>query len=213
MSHEVKLTGFKAFIVGLINTNWAFACLDCATHLSEEIHRPEKVIPVAILGTVAIGFITSWTYSIALFFSMSNEDLSLTPTGVPLLALFDQALSSRAGAIALEALVVATGIGCLIACHTWQSRLCWSFARDRGIPLSSFFANVDERLGVPVRAHVMSCVIVAIVGCLYLGAYTAFNRYVALRDWLPCFIDFSAVKLGTDEVLITCNLTNAHEQD
>lgn len=179
-----------AFIVGLINTNWAFACLDCATHLSEEIHRPEKMIPVAILGTVAIGFITSWTYSIALFFSMTDQDLSLTPTGVPLLALFDQALNSKAGAIALEALVIATGIGCLIACHTWQSRLCWSFARDRGIPFSSFFAKVDERLGVPIRAHAMSCVIVAVVGCLYLGAYTAFNRYVTLRKKFGCLVSW-----------------------
>ncbi|KAL8716515.1 MAG: hypothetical protein Q9225_006163 [Loekoesia sp. 1 TL-2023] len=166
-----------AFIVGLINTNYAFACLDCAAHLSEEIHRPEKMIPVAILGTVAIGFVTSWTYSIALFFSMTNvEGLSGTLTGVPLLALFYQALGSKAGAIVLEALVIATGIGCLIACHTWQSRLCWSFARDHGIPLSSFFAKVDGRLNVPIRAHFMSCIFVAIVGCLYLGSYTAFNR-------------------------------------
>ncbi|KAL8934825.1 MAG: hypothetical protein Q9216_005713 [Gyalolechia sp. 2 TL-2023] len=176
--HRSELTGFEAFIVGLINTNWAFACLDCATHLSEEIHRPEKMIPVAILGTVAIGFVTSWTYSIALFFSMTNSDLGDTSTGVPLLALFYQALDSKAGAIVLEALVIATGIGCLIASHTWQSRLCWSFARDHGIPFSSFFAKVDRRLDVPIRAHAMSCIIVAIVGCLYLGAYTAFNSMV-----------------------------------
>lgn len=177
VERRLGLTFVQAFIVGLINTNYSFACLDCAAHLSEEIHRPEKMIPVAILGTVVIGFVTSWTYSIALFFSMTNiEDLSGTLTGVPLLALFYQALGSKAGAIVLEALVIATGIGCLVACHTWQSRLCWSFARDHGIPLSSFFAKVDRGLNVPIRAHFMSCVLVAIVGCLYLGSYTAFNR-------------------------------------
>ena len=37
-----------AFIVGLINTNWAFSCLDCVTHLAEEVPRPERVIPIAI---------------------------------------------------------------------------------------------------------------------------------------------------------------------
>lgn len=167
----------QAFIVGLINTNYAFACLDCATHLSEEIHHPEKMIPVAILGTVAIGFVTSWTYSISLFFSMNDfETLSATSTGVPILALFYQALGSKAGAITLEALIIATGIGCLIACHTWQSRLCWSFARDHGIPFSSYFAKVNPRLDVPLRAHFLSCALVAIVACLYLGSYVAFNR-------------------------------------
>ncbi|KAL8690098.1 MAG: hypothetical protein Q9218_004384 [Villophora microphyllina] len=137
-----------AFIVGLINTNWAFACLDCATHLSEEIQHPEKMIPVAILGTVAIGFITSWTFSIAMFFSIQNiVSLSETATGVPILELFYQALGSTAGAIALEALVMATGVFCMVSCHTWQSRLAWSFARDRGIPFSTFFAHVDRRTG------------------------------------------------------------------
>lgn len=168
---------FLAFIVGLINTNWAFACLDCATHLSEEIHHPEKMIPVAIMGTVAIGFVTSWTFSIAIFFSMTNvDDLSATSTGVPILALFYQALGSKGGAVALETLVMATGIFCLVSCHTWQSRLCWSFARDRGIPFSSYFAVVDRGTGVPIRAHFMSCIIVAIVGCLYLGSSTALGR-------------------------------------
>lgn len=135
------------------------------------------MIPVAILGTVAIGFVTSWTYSIALFFSMTDVDgLTATSTGVPLLALFYQALRSKAGAIVLESLVIVTGLGCLMACHTWQSRLCWSFARDRGIPFSSFFSKVNPRLDVPLRAHFLSSVLVAIVACLYLGSYTAFNR-------------------------------------
>ncbi|KAK4691322.1 choline transport protein, partial [Lecanoromycetidae sp. Uapishka_2] len=168
-----------AFIVGLINTNYAFACLDCATHLAEEVHRPERQVPIAIMGTVAIGFLTSWFYSIALFFSMNSlPDLESTPTLVPLLALFNQALGTKAGAIVLEALFMATGIWCLVASHTWQSRLCWSFARDGGLPASNFLSHVNRRVDVPLRAHAVSCVIVCILGCLYLGSYTAFNSMV-----------------------------------
>jgi choline transport protein len=168
-----------AFIVGLINTNYAFACLDCATHLAEEVHRPERQVPIAIMGTVAIGFVASWFYSIALFFSMNSlSDLQTTVTGVPLLALFDQALGSTAGAIVLEALFIATGIWCLVASHTWQSRLCWSFARDGGLPASKFLSHVDKKVDVPLRAHFVSCVIVGILGLLYLGSYTAFNSMV-----------------------------------
>ncbi|CAF9919730.1 hypothetical protein IMSHALPRED_004713 [Imshaugia aleurites] len=179
----VNNTGWSAngiaFIVGLINTNYAFACLDCATHLAEEINRPEKMVPIAIMGTVAIGFVTSWFFSIAQFFSISNlTDLQTTPTLVPILALFDQALGSKAGAIVLESLVIATGIWCLVASHTWQSRLCWSFARDRGLPFSNFLSHVDPRVDVPLRAHFVSCFIVTLLGLLYLGSYTAFNSMV-----------------------------------
>ena len=169
--------GSKAFIVGLVNTNWAFACLDCATHLAEEVARPEKMIPIAIMGTVAIGFVTSWFFSLSMFFSIQElQDLFDTSTGVPILALFYQAVSSKAGAIALESLIMATGVGCLIASHTWQSRLCWSFARDGGLPYSKTLSKVHPKLDVPLQAHFVSCVLVAILGCLYLGSYTAFNR-------------------------------------
>ncbi|KAK8240637.1 choline transport protein [Phyllosticta capitalensis] len=169
-----------AFIVGLVNTNWAFACLDCATHLSEEVARPERMIPIAIMGTVAIGFVTSWFFAISMFFSIVGpfQDLVDTSTGVPILELFYAALGSKAGAIVLEALIIATGIGCLTASHTWQSRLCWSFARDRGVPGHSYLSNVHPALDVPLNAHILSCVIVAAVGCLYLGSYTAFNSMV-----------------------------------
>lgn len=137
------------------------------------------VVPIAIMGTVAIGFVTSWFYSISMFFSVQDlGGLFQTATGVPILELFHQALSTKAGAIVLESLVIATAIGCLIASHTWQSRLCWSFARDHGLPASKFLSRVDPHLDVPLNAHIASSAIVAILGCLYLGSYTAFSSMV-----------------------------------
>lgn len=131
------------------------------------------------MGTVAIGFVTSWIFSIALFFSMNNlSDLSKTPTLVPILALYNQALQSRAGAIVLEAMFIATGIWCLVASHTWQSRLCWSFARDGGLPGSKWLSHVDRRVDVPIPAHIVSNVFVILLGLLYIGSYTAFNSMV-----------------------------------
>lgn len=177
--------GGTAFIVGLINTNYAFACLDCATHLAEEVPSPQRTIPIAILGTVTIGFLTAWPFTLAMFFSISDLDsLFDTSTLVPILELFHQALNSVAGAVVLEALIMATGIGCLVSSHTWQSRLCWSFARDRGVPFGAFLSYVNPKLDVPLRAHTLSSILVGALGCLYLGSSTAFNRY-APRFPLP----------------------------
>jgi len=114
-----------AWILGLLGVNWGFSCLDSCVHMAEEIPHPEKNIPRAIMGTIAIGFITSWVYSIAIFFSM-QDILSVigTPTMVPILELFRQALRGNIpGAVFLEVLVVLTAIGCLMSIHTWQSRL------------------------------------------------------------------------------------------
>ena len=180
----VNTTGWRqsgiAFIVGLINTNWAFACLDCATHMAEEVPRPERVIPIAIMGTIGIGFTTAWFFSISMMFSLSSLDaVTSTETGVPILELFYQAVGTRAGAVVLESLVAATGILCLVSSQTWQSRLCWSFARDRGVPGHHLLSKVHSKLGVPTYAHFISCCLVAAVGCLYLGSTAAFNSMVS----------------------------------
>lgn len=122
--HFVSSTGWKsdvmAFIVGLINPNWIFACLDSATHLAEEVPQPEKNIRIAVMAIVATGFVTSWTYCVSMFFGIKDfPSLVNSSTGVPILALYYQALENKAGAIVLETLLLVTGMGCQIACHTW----------------------------------------------------------------------------------------------
>lgn len=160
-------------IVGLIRYR------DSATHLAEEVPHPERNIPFAIIGTVAIGFVTSFIYSIAMFFSMSDLDqLVNTPTLTPILELYYQATGSIPGATFMEFLICFTGLGCQIACHTWQARLCWSFARDRGLPGSRYWVKVHPKMGIPFNAHTMSCIIVGILGLLYIGSTTAFNSMV-----------------------------------
>ncbi|SCV01300.1 LAMI_0G10594g1_1 [Lachancea mirantina] len=176
-------TGWKnsglAFIVGLINPAWSFSCLDCATHMAFEVERPERVIPIAIMGTVAIGFTTSLCYVIAMFFSLHNLDAIVNSnTGAPILDIFYQALGNKAGAEILGCLILFTSFGCVIACHTWQARLCWSFARDKGLPYSHLWAKVDPRLGVPLNAHLFSCSLIVLLGVLYLASSTAFNSLI-----------------------------------
>lgn len=168
-----------AFIVGLINPNWLFLCLDCATHMAEEIVNPERQIPLSIMLTVVIGFVTSFAYSIAMFFCISDLDLVLNSlTGVPIMDIFYQALRSKAGAIVLEVLIVLTAVGCNIALHTWQARLCWSFARDCGLPGLRWWLQINARTKQPVNAHLMSCGWCAVIGCIYMGSTTAYNAMV-----------------------------------
>lgn len=168
-----------AFIVGLVNPNWSFSCLDCATHMAEEVLNPARDIPIAIIGTVTIGFVTSFCYSIAMFFSIRNlDDILNSSTGMPILDIYKQALGSTPGAICLGMLILLTACGCTIASHTWQARLCWSFSRDNGLPFSKYLSIVDPKLGVPLNAHLFSSVLVALLGLLYLASDAAFNSMV-----------------------------------
>jgi choline transport protein len=184
-------SGGIAFIVGLINTNWGFSCLDTAVHLAEEVHQPERMVPIAIMGTVIIGFVTSWFFSMSMMFSINHfAKIANSATGVPMLELFFQALQNRAGAIVLESLVIATGFGCMIACQTWASRLCWSFARDGGVPGHKWLGKVHEKLDVPLNAHLVNSVIVAALGCLYIASYAAINAIISACIVLP-YVSYS----------------------
>ncbi|CDO92379.1 unnamed protein product [Kluyveromyces dobzhanskii CBS 2104] len=176
-------TGWKngviAFIVGLINPAWSFSCLDCATHMAFEVENPERVIPISILCTVAIGFLTSFSYVIAMFFSLQDlSAITASNTGMPILEIYRQATKSTPAAIVLGCLVLFTSFGCVIACHTWQARLCWSFSRDNGIPYSKYWAKIDPALGVPLNAHLLSCALISVLGCLYMASTTAFNSLI-----------------------------------
>lgn len=172
-------SGGIAFIVGLINPAWSFSCLDCATHMAEEIYKPEKYIPISILATVAIGFVTSFIYAISMFFSIQDLDaIYASNTGVPILDIYYQALNNKHGALFLEALVVLTSFGCTISGQTWQARLCWSFSRDNGIPGSRYWSQVNKTTKLPINANLMSCFWAAIVGCIYMGSSTAYNAMV-----------------------------------
>lgn len=176
-------TGWKSsgigFIVGLINPSWAFSCLDSACHLAEETEKPRTDIPKALLSTVAIGFLTAFTYSIAVFFCVQDLDEILnSASGFPILIIYQQAVGSKAGTLILGLLVFLTAFGCTIGSHTWQTRLCWSFARDNGLPFSKRLSVIHPTLGVPVQAHIFSTFWVAVLGLLYLASDVGFNSMV-----------------------------------
>ena len=164
-----------AFILGLVNANWPYIGLDSAIHLADEVASPETAIPKTIMWTVAIGFCTALGFVISMMFSLQDiATVTQTPTLVLIIAILDQALN-KAGAIGLDSLILLTGMGCQIACHTWQGRICWSFARDRGLPGHVWLSQISKSLDVPLMAHTASCVFNALIGLLYLASSAALN--------------------------------------
>jgi amino acid transporter len=137
-----------AFLIGLNPSAWSFSCLDAITHLADEIPQPRKNIPKALLCTVALGFCTGLPIVLAFAFSVQDLDAALSAT-VPSLEIFRQIYNSKAAAIALQAFVTASAFGAVIGCHTWQSRMAWSFSRDRGFP----FIAISVASQGPLTTH------------------------------------------------------------
>ncbi|KAI5810273.1 amino acid/polyamine transporter I [Peziza echinospora] len=181
----VNMSGWESDAVnvftGLLGVNWGFSCLDACAHVSEEIPNPSKNVPKAIIGTVLIGFFTSYIFSISVFFVITDiEPIIATPTFVPFLEVLYRALRySVPGASILLFLAALTLVGALFAIHTWSCRLAWAFSRDHGFPFSKYLSKITpEPHNIPFNAHVFSSFWIAALGTLYLASTTAFNSLV-----------------------------------
>ncbi|CAG8886263.1 unnamed protein product [Penicillium egyptiacum] len=180
-----NISGWKskgmAFLVGLINANYSFGLIDTAVHMAEEITEPEKNVPKALYLTVGIGFVTAWPLAVLLMYCMTDFDAIVnTETGVPLLELFYLALrKSKVGAIIMMSCLIVAWTFALVALHAYQSRICWSFSRDNGLPFSRLWSRVHPTLNIPLNALVLCASLSAIVSVLCIASTTAFNSLAA----------------------------------
>lgn len=74
------------------------------------------------------------------------------------------------------------GIFCAISICCAASRATWSFARDKAIPYSKFFAKINHGFleGVPLNAYLLATLIQVLLGLIFLGSSAAFNAFVGV---------------------------------
>ncbi|CAM1510694.1 Fc.00g010290.m01.CDS01 [Cosmosporella sp. VM-42] len=176
----INNTGWKnqaiCFITGLVNPLYSLGGLDGITHITEEIPNPSRNAPLAIAITLIIAFCTGLTYLVSLMFSIQDFDaLTNTNTGMPLVELFRQVTQKAGGAFGLTFILFVALGPCTISSQLSTGRIFWAFSRDGAMPFSKIWSKVHPRLQIPLYSQLAVTVIVAALGCLYLGSSTAFN--------------------------------------
>lgn len=185
-------TGYSSegfvFVAGMLNGAYSVGTPDCSTHLAEEIPRPSRNIPKAVLAQMGVGFVTGVLYMIAVFYSINDLDAVISSVyGFPLAEIYHQATGSRGGALGL--LIVAflpTVITCA-GCYITAGRTLWTISRDKATPFSSWLAHINTRMHNPFNATLVCGVIVTILACIYVGSTTAFSAFVG------CFVQLSSL--------------------
>ncbi|KAJ5560732.1 Amino acid/polyamine transporter I [Penicillium sp. DV-2018c] len=170
-----------SWLVGLLSTVYPLLGYDAACHLSEEMPKPSRNVPMAMIGSVAINGVIGMIYAIVLLFSLGELDSLLqSNTGFPFMQLFLNVTGSPAGASVLSLCIAAIATAANAACVTSTSRTAWAFARDRGLPASGFFSEVNPTLKVPVRMVIAVGFLQMLLGLIYLGSSTAFNAVLSM---------------------------------
>ncbi|OAG44290.1 hypothetical protein AYO21_01286 [Fonsecaea monophora] len=198
-----------AWLIGLLSSVYPFLGYDAAAHLSEEMPRPSRNVPIAMVGSVVANGIIGFAYCLMLLFSLGDlPSLLESPTGFPFMQLYLNVTKSPAGATTLSLVICLIATAANAAGLTSTSRTFWAFARDEATPFAKYFAHVDSKLKVPVRMIVLVSVLQGLLGFIYLGNTTAFNAILSmaiigmyLSYLLPVIymVIYGRVKLSKDE--------------
>lgn len=170
-----------SWLVGLLSTVYPFLGYDAACHMAEEMPRPERNVPIAMLGSVLVNGILGFGYALMLLFSLGDlGELLESPTGFPFMQLFLNVTESKAGSTILILAVTFIAVAANAAGCTSTSRTFWAFARDSATPFPEYFAHVNTSLQIPVRSVVLVTAAQMLLGFIYLGNSTAFNAILSM---------------------------------
>lgn len=149
--------------------------------MAEEVHNAAVNVPRAIIASVVMNGATGFAMVLAFLYCIGDLGTALAPpTGYDYISTFAQATNSLAGASVMAAIPDALVIFATFCMLASASRQTWAFARDRGMPFSSFLAHVDTRSKLPLRSIAFCTVVTALICLINIGSTVAFNALVSL---------------------------------
>ncbi|TIA33117.1 amino acid transporter [Aureobasidium pullulans] len=171
-----------SFFVGLMTSVFAFLGADGAIHMCEEVDKPEVEVPKSLVHSITInGFLGFGMMLIMLFCIGDVQDALNSPTGFPFIQIFQQALpNSIAFTTGLASLLLVLLVSAVVAVTAAASRVTWAFARDDGLPGSSYLKKIDDRAKLPIWSITLSFVVTLLLGLINVGSATAFNAVISL---------------------------------
>ncbi|GAB7366370.1 hypothetical protein MBLNU230_g8168t1 [Neophaeotheca triangularis] len=179
----VNLTGYSSdglvFLAGMLNGAFAVGTPDITSHMAEEIPNPSRNLPRAILLQYVAGFITAFTYSIAILYAITDFDAVFDqPYPFTLTEIYVQATGSTAGATGLLVVVFIPSFIATAGVWLTASRTLWTLARDDATPCSSWLGKVNQRTKNPFNAVLACGGFSVVLGCIYMGSEAAFMAFI-----------------------------------
>ncbi|KAJ5566055.1 hypothetical protein N7535_007693 [Penicillium sp. DV-2018c] len=168
---------FPAWNIGLLTPVWGFVGFDGAVHMSEEVRRAKQAVPRSIFYTVVTNGILAYAMVVCMLFTMGSVE-EAQKSRFPIIEICQQATGSVKAATAMVSGLLIISLSVNLASIASVSRLTWAWARDGALP--RWFAYIDRRHNVPIRAVWLPVLIVMVLAGLNLADGAAFGAFVAL---------------------------------
>jgi choline transport protein len=135
-----------SLMVSQISAVYALTCSDSAAHLSEEVQDAGLTIPRSMIWSYIVNGAMGFVFVISFVFAIPNvQDALDYPAGYPFFYVFTEAMPTN-GVTAVTVLGILLLIGGNISINTSTARQTFAFARDQGLPFSSWIAKVQDIL-------------------------------------------------------------------
>lgn len=131
-----------ACLVGIIGPIYSLIGPDSAVHMSEEIRDSSRVLPLGMMWTLILNGLTGFIMVITFAFCIGNLNDATSPKYVyAYIDVFYNATNNKAGATVMACLIILMCLCSTISNVATASRQMFAFARDRGMPFSSFLCR------------------------------------------------------------------------
>jgi amino acid transporter len=119
---------------------------DSSCHLSEELKDAAYILPRAMVATAIVNYSMGFIMTVTILSTLGPDLDSVLGTrfGQPWIQVVYNATGSLAGTSIMAAVVCVLLLFCCINQVTTTSRQLFAFARDKGLPFSSFMAKVSR---------------------------------------------------------------------
>jgi amino acid transporter len=170
-----------ALMVGQISAIYALLCSDCTAHMAEEVKDAGRNVPNSMFWAYVLNSILGLVLIITFNFTVTDLDAALNdPTAFAFIWVFRQAVSTG-GINALTIVLLVLIIASNISFNASASRQTFAFARDKGLPFSTWLGRVHPKLHIPLNAVAFTCITSCLLALINVGSATAFNAIISLQ--------------------------------
>lgn len=186
-------------LVGIIGPMYSLIGPDSAVHMAEEIKDASRVLPLGMIWTLVLNGVTGFIMVITFAFCIGDLDAAITPSySYAYIGTFYTATGNKPGSTVMACLIILMCLCSTISNVATASRQMFAFARDRGMPFSTFlcrhvspesptilsrpnlYISVRPGWDIPLNAVCLSFVITCLLSLVNLGSAVAFNAIVSL---------------------------------
>ncbi len=188
--------------LAFLQAQWTYTGYDASAHMAEETLMARKNSAWGIFSSVAVSAVVGYVLLLVLTSAIPAGAVAATAAdNYPVFFILDRNLDRwAANGIA----VVIGGAMWLCGCSSIASmaRMWYAFARDGGIPGSSWIRRVDPRSQAPVAAILVTSALAVLIS-IYAAAFTVITSISTIALYLaygiPIYLNFRNRSRGRGE--------------